>query len=154
MSETKLLSEEHLSWIGHEDAPIAIEVSRRDIIKYSMATEQKQRKYLDGDEAPLMFIFNLFAQPVPMDHLRVDGLARSVQRGPSLPLKRVMAGGKDVEVFRSIKPGDKLIGINRIKNIYEKSGKQGPLIFTEREFEVKDKNGLPVFTETETSIAR
>ena len=154
MSETKLLSEEHLSWIGHEDAPIAIEVSRRDIIKYSMATEQKQKKYLDGDEAPLMFIFNLFAQPVPMDQLRVDGLARSVQRGPSLPLKRVMAGGKDVEVFRSIKPGDKLIGINRIKNIYEKSGKQGPLIFTEREFEVKDHTGLPVFTETETSIAR
>lgn len=154
MSETKLLSEEHLSWIGHEDAPIAIEVSRRDIIKYSMATEQKQRKYLDGDEAPLMFIFNLFAQPVLMDQLRVDGLARSVQRGPSLPLKRVMAGGKDVEVFRPIKPGDKLIGINRIKNIYEKSGKQGPLIFTEREFEVKDHTGLPVFTETETSIAR
>ena len=154
MSETKLLSEEHLSWIGHEDAPIAIEVSRRDIIKYSMATEQKQKKYLDGDEAPLMFIFNLFAQPVPMDQLRVDGLARSVQRGPSLPLKRVMAGGKDVEVFRSIKPGDKLIGINRIKNIYEKLGKQGPLIFTEREFEVKDHTGLPVFTETETSIAR
>ena len=119
-----------------------------------MATEQKLQKYLDGDEAPLMFIFNLFAQPVPMDQLRVDGLARGNQKGPSLPLKRVMAGGKEVEVFRPIKPGDKLIGVNRIKNIYEKSGKQGPLIFTEREFEVKDKNGLPVFTETETSIAR
>ena len=101
-----------------------------------------------------MFIFNLFAQPVPMDHLRVDGLARGNQKGPSLPLKRVMAGGKEVEVFRTIKPGDKLIGVNRIKNIYEKLGKQGPLIFTEREFEVKDQTGLPVFTETETSIAR
>ena len=149
-----LLSEEHLSWIGHEDAPVEIEVSRRDIIKYSMATEQKLAKYLEGDEAPLMFIFNLFAQPVPMDQLRVDGLARGNQKGPSLPLKRVMAGGKEVEVFRPIKPGNKLIGVNRIKNIYEKSGKQGPLIFTEREFEVKDQNGLPVFTETETSIAR
>ena len=149
-----LLSEEHLSWIGHEDAPVEIEVGRRDIIKYSMATEQELAKYLEGDEAPLMFIFNLFAQPVPMDQLRVDGLARGNQKGPSLPLKRVMAGGKEVEVFRPIKPGDKLIGVNRIKNIYKKSGKQGPLIFTEREFEVKDQNGLPVFTETETSIAR
>ena len=119
-----------------------------------MATEQKLQKYLDGDEAPLMFIFNLFAQPVPMDQLRVDGLARGNQKGPSLPFKRVMAGGKEVEVFRPIKPGDKLIGVNRIKNIYEKLGKQGPLIFTEREFEVKDQTGLPVFTETETSIAR
>ena len=109
MHQTNLLSEEHLSWVGHEDAPIEIEVSRRDIIKYSMATEQKLQKYLDGDEAPLMFIFNLFAQPVPMDQLRVDGLARGNQKGPSLPLKRVMAGGKEVEVFRPIKPGDKLI---------------------------------------------
>ena len=58
MNQTNLLSEAHLSWIGHEDAPIEIEVSRRDIIKYSMATEQKLQKYLDGDEAPLMFIFN------------------------------------------------------------------------------------------------
>ena len=154
MNQTNLLSEEHLSWVGHEDAALEIEVSRRDIIKYSMATEQKLKKYLNGDEAPLMFIFNLFAQPVPMDQLRVDGLARGNQKGPSLPLKRVMAGGKEVEVFRPIKPGDKLIGVNRIKNIYEKSGKQGPLIFTEREFEVKDQTGLPVFTETETSIAR
>ena len=119
-----------------------------------MATEQRQQKYLDGDEAPLMFIFNLFTQPVPVEQLRVDGLARGNQKGPSLPLKRVMAGGKNVEVFRPIKSGDKLVGISRIKNIYEKSGKQGTLIFTDREFEVKDQNGLPVFTETETSIAR
>ena len=154
MCEMPLLSEEQLSWIGHEDDPIEIEVSRRDIIKYSMATEQRQQKYLDGDEAPLMFIFNLFTQPVPVEQLRVDGLARGHQKGPSLPLKRVMAGGKDVEVFRPIKSGHKLVGINRIKDIYEKSGKQGPLIFTEREFEVKDQDGVPVFTETETSIAR
>ena len=154
MSSTDLLTEEHLSWIGHEGEPITTEVSRRDIIKYSVATEQKQQKYLDGDEAPLMYIFNLFVQPVPMDQLRVDGLPRGNQKGPSLPLKRVMAGGKSVEFFRPIKPGDKLIGINRITNIYEKHGKQGPLIFTEREFEVKDQKGVPVFTEIETSIAR
>ena len=69
MCEIPLLSEEQLSWIGHEDDPIEIEVSRRDIIKYSMATEQRQQKYLDGDEAPLMFIFNLFTHPVPVEQL-------------------------------------------------------------------------------------
>ena len=101
-----------------------------------------------------MFIFNIFAQPKPLDQLRVDGLARGTSEGPPLPLKRVMAGGKNVEFYKAIRPGDTLTGVNRIKNIYEKNGTQGPLIFTERELEVTNQDGLPVFTETETSIAR
>ncbi len=154
MSETNLLTKEHLAWIGHEGAPFTIQISQRDIIKYSVATEQQQDKYLEGMEAPPMFIFNIFAQPKPLDQLRVDGLARGTSEGPSLPLKRVMAGGKNVEFYKAIRPGDTLTGVNRIKNIYEKNGAQGPLIFTERELEVTNQDGLPVFTETETSIAR
>ena len=50
---TSLLTAEHRAWIGHEDAPMHVEVSRRDIIKYSIATEQVQERYLRGDEAPL-----------------------------------------------------------------------------------------------------
>ena len=123
MSKTNLLLEEHLAWIGHEDKPLTVEISQRDIIKYSVATEQQQEKYLTGREAPPMFIFNIFAQPRPLDQLRVDGLARGTSEGPSLPLKRVMAGGKNVQFFRAIRPGETLTGINRIKNIYEKRGK-------------------------------
>ena len=41
-----------------------------------------------------------------------------------------------------------------VKNIFEKKGAQGPLIFTERQLEVTNQDGLPVFIETETSIAR
>ena len=154
MGKTNLLTEEHLAWIGHEDKPLTVEISQRDIIKYSVATEQQQEKYLTGREAPPMFIFNIFAQPKPLDQLRVDGLARGTSEGPSLPLKRVMAGGKNVQFFRAIRSGETLTGINRIKNIYEKSGAQGPLIFTERQLEVTNQDGQPVFTETETSIVR
>ena len=154
MSETSLLTEEHLAWIGREDVPLTVDISQRDIIKYSVATEQRQGKYLEGREAPPMFIFNIFAEPKPLDQLRTDGLARGTGGGPSLPLKRVMAGGKKVQFFRPIRPGDSLTGINRIKNIFEKKGAQGPLIFTERQLEVTNQDGLPVFTETETSIAR
>jgi hypothetical protein len=46
-----LLTEEHRRWIGHEDPPVTVEVSRRDIVKYAIATGQLQEKYLRGDEA-------------------------------------------------------------------------------------------------------
>ena len=40
-----LISDEARQMIGHSDAPVRVEVSRRDIIKYSIATEQVLDKY-------------------------------------------------------------------------------------------------------------
>ena len=56
-----LLTDEHRAWIGTADEPVTVEVTRRDIQKYASATEQQQQKYISGDEAPPMFIFNLFS---------------------------------------------------------------------------------------------
>ena len=149
-----LLTQEHRDWIGHEDPPVQTEVSRRDIVKYSIATEQTQEKYLAGDEAPLMFIFNLLSQPQQISELRTDGLGRNRVQGPSLPLKRVMAGGTDIIQHRAIRPGDRLTGVTKVVDMYEKQGRQGPLIFTVRELRITDADGDPVITETQTSIAR
>ena len=46
-----LLSPELLANIGKTAPPRTEVVTRRDIRKYSIATDQRQRKYLDGDEA-------------------------------------------------------------------------------------------------------
>lgn len=154
MKSLGLLTDEHKSWIGHADTPVTVEISQRDIIKYSVATEQTEEKFLSGKEAPLMFIFNIFAEPRLVKDLRPDGLPRGNSNGPKLPLKRVMAGGTKVRNFRAIYPGDVLTGVNRIQDLYEKPGSKGPLIFTVRELEVTNQDGLPVFTETQTSIAR
>ncbi len=151
---TSLLTDAHRAWIGHEDPPITVEVSRRDIVKYSIATEQVLEKYLNGDEAPPMFIFNLFGALRPIAELRADGLPRGRGAGPALPLKRVMAAGTELIVHRPIRPGDRLTGTHRIVGMYEKQGSQGPLIFTVRSLAVTDAGGAPVLEEIQTSIAR
>jgi 3-methylfumaryl-CoA hydratase len=150
----ELLTNEHLAWIGHEDPPVRVEVSKNDIVRYSIATEQMQEKYLNGEEAPLMFVFNLFGVPQKIEDLRPDGLPRNLDTGINLPLKRVMAGGTRIRHFRPIRPGDVLTGTSKIIDLYEKTGRQGPLIFTVRELSVTDADGAPVFTETQTRIAR
>ena len=148
------LTDEHRAWIGREDAPIQVEVSRRDIVKYSIATEQVLERYLSGDEAPPMFIFNLFGALRPIAELRPDGLQRGRGAGPKLPLQRVMAGGTELIQHRPIRPGDSLTGTHRIVDMYEKQGSQGPLIFTVRSLRVTDADGEPVLEEIQTSIAR
>jgi 3-methylfumaryl-CoA hydratase len=151
---TPLLTDEHRAWIGREDASASVEVSRRDIVKYAIATEQVLEKYLRGDEAPPMFIFNLFGALRPISELRADGLPRGRGAGPKLPLQRVMAGGTELIQHRPIRPGDRLTATHRIVDMYEKQGSQGPLIFTVRSMTVIDADGAPVLEEIQTSIAR
>ncbi len=149
-----LLTEEHKKWIGQAEAPISVEITRRDIQKYAAATEQTQDRYINGDEAPPMFIFNLFSNIAQMHELRPDGLPRGNASGPKLPLKRIMAGGTEIRQHKPICPGDVLTGTRRVVDIYEKQGSSGPLIFTVRELAITDAQGSAVMEEIQTSIAR
>lgn len=148
-----LLTDEHRAWIGRAEAPVEVEISRRDIVKYSIATEQIQEKYLQGEEAPPMFVFNLFRPLHPLDRLRPDGLPGEAG-GPELPLQRVMAGGTEIRCHRPIRPGDRLVGRWSITDMFEKQGSTGPLIFIVSTLEVTTADGEPVLEEIQTRIAR
>lgn len=149
-----LLTEDHLRWVGTSDPPVTVEISRRDIVKYSTATEQQQAKYLAGDEAPPMFVFNLFTPLPAVADLRPDGLPRRQRPGPTLPLKRMMAGGTNVELHRTIIPGDVLTATRTLTSITEKLGSSGPLIFLEYTTEVVDADGRRVMQDRQTGIVR
>ena len=149
----RLLTEEMMKWVGRSDAPVHVEVTRREIVKYAIATEQRLEKYLAGDEAPPMFLFGLFRPLVPVDELGPDGLATSIV-GPELPLKRNMAGGVEVRQHRPIRPGDLLVGTRTLVDMYEKAGRQGPVIFMVYELNVTTQAGEAVADEIQTRIAR
>jgi 3-methylfumaryl-CoA hydratase len=139
--------------IGASDPPIRVEISRRDIVKYAMATEQRQRKLLEGDEAPPMFLFGALRRIGPIDELGPDGIPAGSLL-PDLPLKRVMAGGTKNRYFRAVKPGDVLIATRSLADIYEKSGSQGPLILLVYRLDVRTEAGEPVMEEMQTRIVR
>ena len=149
----ELISDEAKSWIGRSAEPLHVEISRRDIVKYSIATEQQQEKYLKGDEAPPMFMFGALRPLVPMDDLGPDGIP-SDSFLPELPLKRVMAGGTEMRFHRPVKPGDRLIATRSLHDLYEKQGKTGPLIFAVYNLSVENEDGELVMEEKQTRILR
>ena len=149
-----LLTSEHLASIGTPEPGIEVEISRREIQKYAAATEQQQARYIQGDEAPPMFVFNLFSPISSLEDMRVDGIARSKLAGPKLPLKRIMAGGTQINQHKPICPGDHLTGTRQITDMYEKQGSTGPLIFTVRSLAITNAQGELVMEEIQTSIAR
>ena len=150
---SSLLAPELLAHIG-KSAPAKKElVTRRDIRKYSIATDQRLEKYLTGDEAPPMFYVALFWEVVERNQLTPDGVFIDTLL-PALPLQRAMAGGRKIEFDRPIRPDDVLIATRTLTDIYEKQGSQGPLIFYEVTMQVDDESGKSVLTETATRIMR
>lgn len=148
-----LLGPELLAHVGRTSAPRLELVTRKDIRKYAIATSQRDRRFLDGDEAPPMFYLALF-WPVPaMDELSPDGVAVDPLL-PDFPLKRAMAGGLAIQYHRPIRPGDVLMATRELAAIYEKQGSSGPLIFYEILMRVVDGLGQPVVTEKTTRILR
>ena len=148
-----LLTPEIMAKIGQANPTIHVEVTRRDIQKYAVSTGQTAKKYLDGDEAPPLFHFGYSMEILPPEKLRIDGIAED-KLIPPLPLKRVMAGSSDTVYHRPIRPGDKIKMTRRLKDIYEKEGKTGPLIFVVTEVVVETEDGEPVLNETTSLIAR
>ncbi len=150
---TSLLTPELLANIGRASPPVTETVTRRDIRKYAVATGQRLRKYLDGDEAPALFHLALFWPVVELDVLKPDGTFIDALV-PDFPLKRAMAGGVKIEYHRKIRPGDVLVSKRTLTDIYEKQGRSGPLIFYVIVTEISDAEGKPVLTETNTRINR
>ncbi len=141
------------AWIGRSQPPVTVEVSRRDIQKYAVATEQRQARYLNGDEAPPMFLFGLLRPVAPLDQLGPDGIAQDSFL-PELPLKRIMAGGTKLTYHRPIRPGDILVATRTLADIQEKQGGTGPLIFLTYQLRVETQDGELVVEETATRIVR
>jgi hydroxyacyl-ACP dehydratase HTD2-like protein with hotdog domain len=150
---TQLITDEIRTWIGRAEQPIRFEVSRRDIVKYSLATEQRDEKYLRGDEAPPMFLFGADRPPTAIQDLGPDGL-RQDPLLPDLPLKRVMAGGVKQRHFHPIRPGDVLLIARSITDIYEKHGSSGALIFVVYDISVTTEDGVLVMQQTQSRIVR
>jgi hydroxyacyl-ACP dehydratase HTD2-like protein with hotdog domain len=150
---SELLSPELLANIGRSSQPRQELVARREIRKYAIATSQRQRKFLDGDEAPPMFHIALFWDVVELDQLTPDGVSIDSLL-PRFPLERAMAGGLKIDYHRPIVAGDLLTATRTLTDIYEKQGSQGPLIFYEVVMEVVNESGAPVLTEKTTRILR
>jgi 3-methylfumaryl-CoA hydratase len=148
-----LVSDEARSWIGRSAPSWTVEIHRSDIVKYSIATEQRLDKYRKGDEAPPMFLYGALRVLAPIDELGPDGLAMDAFL-PDLPLKRVMAGGTKSHYLCAVKPGDVLVATRTLSGITEKQGATGPLIFIQYELTVTTDSGKPVMTETLTRIVR
>ena len=160
-----LITDEIRSWIGREVRPWTIEVSRRDVLRFAVATDDPNPLYTDEEQAarsrhggliaPPLFYMAPLTEPVAETELRPDGLPFEGKFPvPPTPLPRLMDGGVEVEFLQPVRVGDVLTGRSKITDIYQKDGRSGPLIFVQRETTFTNQRGELVLIEKGASILR
>lgn len=147
------LDPELLARIGRTSPSQTEVVTRRDIQKYAVATGQRLRKFVEGDEAPPTFHVALFWPVVPLGELLSDGVAND-PLFPEVRGMRPLAGGLKLEFHRPIRPGDVLTCTRTLADIYVKQGSAGSLVFIEVVMHVVNASQEPVLTERTTRILK
>ena len=136
------------SFIGAKSLPITYRVSHREIARFNAAIRGvlppiENDPDLEGSEAmieanPLIlrsFITAPFDPPFPE------------------PFHDVLDGGSRFKFIRPVVAGDEITAVRKMQEIFEKSGRFGPMLFKITEVSYSDASGELVATQESTSIS-
>jgi len=163
MEKESLITQEARAMIGVKIKPVTGKVYEKEIQRFCYAVGDLNPAYLakDGPDgggnagivAPPMFYDIPSTEAYPLHRLKADGLPEG---GRNIPLNttRTMAGGKEVEFFKPMQPGDDITRSGRLVEIYEKEGRSGPLVFSVFEYRYTNQDGDLVAIEKITGIHR
>lgn len=160
-----LITDEARRWADRTYPTIEFTVSARDIAKYARAIGADDPIHFDTDAAraaghrdvvaPPMFPYVIRMQAynlVGREELEDDGSPSADV--PPLETRRAMAGEITVEVGERVTADDVITVEKRLVDMYEKSGRSGPLVFVDMEFEFTNQAGKMVTRERFTRIYR
>ena len=145
---SSVVTEEIRSFIGAESPPITYRVSHREIARFNAAirgelpsveTDPESR----GNPSPLE------ANPLI---LRSFISAPFDPRFPE-PFHDVLDGGSSFNLIRPVVAGDEITVVREMKDVFEKIGRFGTMLFKVSEVRYSDFNGRLVATQVSTSIS-
>ena len=126
---------------GKEYKPYVVHVERGKIKEFARAIGDLSPFYLDdevGRASPWGDIIAPPTFPITFKDERNDTVSFLKDLGTDI--SRILHGEQEFEHFKPIRPGDTLLCRGRISDIYEKSGKSGPMAFVVRETTITDSD--------------
>ncbi len=124
---------------GKEYAPYVVHVERGKIKEFARAIGDLSPFYLDDEVGRASPWGDIIAPPTfPITFKDEKADTGSMLKDLGTDLSRILHGEQEFEHFKPIRPGDTLLCRGRISDIYEKSGKSGPMAFVVRETTITD----------------
>ncbi len=136
-------------YIGQESPPEVMEVEKGHIRAFAQAIEDPNPLWNNEAEARKTRFGGMVAPPT---FLRAARTQRLEDLPPDFPYKRLLDGGSEWEYFEPVRPGDRITAVNRVVDIYSRSGQLGPMIFVVTETTYTNQFGQLAATQKNTSI--
>ncbi len=130
--DVEAVKKEHL---GHEFDETTFEIDGEILATYARACGETESRYLDPGDPEFRAVPN-FATSF---HGR-----RSLPDSFPVSLMRSFDAGKSVENLAPIRPGDTITGRSHIHDIYEKTGRSGPMMFLVHRMEFTNQDDVKV----------
>jgi acyl dehydratase len=124
---------------GKEYPPYAVTVERGKIKEFARAIGDLSPFYLDDQIGRASEWGDIIAPPTfPVTFRDEQADTGALLRDLGTDISRLLHGEQEFEHFKPIQPGQTYLCRGRITDIYEKTGKTGPMAFVCRETTVTD----------------
>ena len=141
--------------IGKEYAPYPVTVERGKIKEFARAIGDLNPFYLDDRVGAASEWRDLIAPPTFAITFRDETAdSGSMLRDLGTDISRILHGEQEFELFRPLQPGQTYLCRAKIVDIYEKSGRSGPMAFVVRETTITDRTNEVVAAMRHITIVR
>jgi acyl dehydratase len=141
--------------IGKEYPPYPVTVERGKIKEFARAIGDLNPLYLDDRVGAASEWGDLIAPPTFAVTFRDEtGDTGAMLRDLGTDISRILHGEQEFELFRPLQPGETYLCRARIVDIYEKSGRSGPMAFVVRETTITDRTNEVVAAMRSITIVR
>ncbi len=122
-------------WVGREFDVAEFKVSEEDIVEFAKACGEVDPRFTDPSHPDF--------QAPPTLPAKFVGRRILPEEFPRIG-SRGFDAGKTVTSLAPIRPGDRLTARSRIADIYEKTGRSGPMVFIVHRMEFQNQRGEDV----------
>ncbi len=121
--------------VGFEFDESTHPIKAEKILAFAKACGEKESRFIDPDDADF--------QAAPSYTTSFHG-GRTLPEGFPADTRRSFDAGKCCEVYGPIRVGDTITGRSHIHDIYEKTGRSGPMMFVVHRMEFRNQRDEPV----------
>jgi acyl dehydratase len=141
--------------LGKEYPPYAVTVERGKIKEFARAIGDDDPLYVDDRVGAASVWGDVIAPPTFSITFRdeaADTTAFLKELGTDI--SRILHGEQEFEIFRPLQPGQTYLCRAKIVDIYEKTGRSGPMAFVVRETTIADGSNEIVATMRGVTVVR
>jgi acyl dehydratase len=141
--------------IGKEYPPFAVTVERGKIKEFARAIGDLNPFYLDDRVGAASEWGDIIAPPTFAVTFRDEAAdTQALLRDLGVDISRLLHGEQEFELFRPLQPGQTYLCRTKVVDVYEKSGRTGPMAFVVREIAITDRAGQIVATMRQITVVR